>query len=134
MNMTGVEEPLADQLLAKNIRSVTDMAYAKMEDLTILRAIDDAFAVSLIEEARKTLGEDYKPVVMTAEASVETVTEATVESAGEVPVETVAEATAESAGEVAVETVSEDDQEKQVDAGDDHLGATEDNGTDGEEG
>ena len=134
LNMTGVEEPLADQLLAKNIRSVTDMAYAKMEDLTILRAIDDAFAVSLIEEARKTLGEDYKPVVMTAEASVETVTEATVESAGEVPVETVAEATAESAGEVAVETVSEDDQEKQVDAGDDHLGATEDNGTDGEEG
>ncbi len=55
LTLTGVEEPLADQLVAKNIKSLADMADAKVEDLTILRAIDDAFAVSLIEEAGKIL-------------------------------------------------------------------------------
>ncbi len=113
LNLTGVEEPLADQLLAKNIRSVTDMAYAKMEDLTILRAIDDAFAVSLIEEARRILGDDYKPVAVTAEPAGGTA--------------------AESAEEVVVETAPDDDQEKQGDAGDEH-GEREDNETDGDEG
>jgi hypothetical protein len=89
------------------------MAYAKMEDLTILRAIDDDFAVSLIEEARRILGDDYKPVVVTAEPAGETA--------------------AESAEEVAVETAPEDDQGKQGDAGDEH-GEKEDNETDGDEG
>jgi N utilization substance protein A len=113
LNLTGVEEPLADQLLAKNIRSVTDMAYAKTDDLTILRAIDDAFAISLIEEARRILGDEYKPVVVTVEPAGET--------------------TAESAEEVAVETAPDDDQSKQDDAGGEY-GEKEDNGTDGDEG
>jgi transcription termination/antitermination protein NusA len=62
LTLPGVEEPLADQLFSKNIKSMTDMANANVDDLTILRAIDDAFAISLIEEARKRLGEDYRPV------------------------------------------------------------------------
>jgi transcription termination/antitermination protein NusA len=68
LTLRGVDESLADQLFAKNIKSITDMANAKEEDLTILRAIDDAFAVSLIEEARKNLGDDYIPVVAAAGA------------------------------------------------------------------
>ena len=70
MTLSGVEEPLADQLYAKNIKSINDMAYAKVEDLTILRAIDDAFAVSLIEEARRVLGENYRPDLTVAETQV----------------------------------------------------------------
>ncbi len=104
LSLTGVEEPLADQLFAKNVKSVTDMAYANIEDLTILRAIDDAFAVSLIEEARRALGDSYKPV----------------ETSG-------------TAGEVNAEAVPEDDLEKQDDVGSDLTG-TEEPGTDGEEG
>jgi N utilization substance protein A len=55
LTLTGVEEPLADQLFAKNVKSLEDMAAAKVEDLTILRAIDDDFAVSLIDEAKEIL-------------------------------------------------------------------------------
>jgi transcription termination/antitermination protein NusA len=119
LNLTGVEEPLADQLLAKNIRSVTDMAYAKMEDLTILRAIDDAFAVSLIEEARRILGDEYKPVVVP------------VETAGEEAEETVGEVAEETGGEVAAEVGPADAEER---TGDVNPEETEDNGTDGQEG
>ena len=70
LSLPGIEEPLADQLFAKNIKSVTDMAYAKIEDLTILRAIDDAFAGSLIEEARRVLGESYQPDLTVVETQV----------------------------------------------------------------
>jgi transcription termination/antitermination protein NusA len=104
LSLSGVEEPLADQLFSKNIRSITDMAYANIEDLTILRAIDDTFAVSLIEEARRSLGESYKPVV------------ATVTTGGANP-----------------EAMPEDDHEKQLNAGTDHR-ETEENGTDGDKG
>ncbi len=55
LTLTGVEEPLADQLFAKNVKTLADMAAAKVEDLTILRAIDDDFAVSLIDEAKDIL-------------------------------------------------------------------------------
>ena len=104
LSLSGVEEPLADQLFTKNIRSINDMAYVKIEDLTILRAIDDTFAVSLIDEARRSLGDSYNPVVATGTAK-----------------------------KVDAEAVPEDDQEKQHDADTDHQ-ETEDNGTDGSEG
>jgi transcription termination/antitermination protein NusA len=104
LNLHGVEEPLADQLFAKNIKSITDMAHANVEDLTILRAIDDVFAVSLIEEARKNLGDDYIPAVATAGLTEE------------INAETVPEANPE---------------EEQSDAGVDHS-ETEDSGTDEE--
>ncbi|MDR3630843.1 MAG: transcription termination factor NusA [Desulfocapsaceae bacterium] len=76
LGLAGVEEPLADQIFAKNIKSAEDMAYAKVEDLTILRAIDDTFATALIEEARRLLGDSYQPERAAAETRVEVGAEA----------------------------------------------------------
>jgi N utilization substance protein A len=103
LTLKGVEEPLADQFFAKNIRSITDMAHAKVEDLTILRAIDDAFAISLIEEARKKLGDAYIPAAVPTEAI----------------------------GDTAPETTPEADQEKSPETGVDG-GETAESGTEGE--
>ena len=52
LSLKGVEEPLADQLLGKNFKSVVDIAGANVEDLTVLRAIDEEYAQQLIEEAK----------------------------------------------------------------------------------
>jgi N utilization substance protein A len=103
LTLKGVEEPLADQFCAKNIKSITDMAHAKVEDLTILRAIDDAFALSLIEEARKKLGDAYIPAAVPAEET----------------------------GDATLETTPEADQEKPSEAGVD-SGEPEESGTEGE--
>lgn len=50
--LKGVDESLADQLFAKGIASTLVLAESSVEDLTIIRAIDDEFALSLIEEAK----------------------------------------------------------------------------------
>ncbi len=73
LSLTGVEEPLADQLFAKNIKSLKDMADAKVEDLTILRAIDDAFAISLIKEAKELLEKTSLPHADAVETAADTV-------------------------------------------------------------
>jgi len=51
--LKGVDESLADQLFAKGIASTLVLAEKSVEDLTIIRAIDDEFAQTLIEEAKK---------------------------------------------------------------------------------
>lgn len=50
--LKGVDESLADQLFAKGITSTLVLAESSVEDLTIIRAIDDEFALALIEEAK----------------------------------------------------------------------------------
>ncbi len=50
--MNGVDEALADQLFAKGISSTLVLAEKDVDDLTIIRAIDDEFAQVLIEEAK----------------------------------------------------------------------------------
>ncbi len=49
----GIGEGLADKLFARDIKSVADMAKAAIEDLTIIRAIDDGMAEFFIETATK---------------------------------------------------------------------------------
>lgn len=49
--LEGIEEPLADQLLSKGIRSIKDLAVASVESLIVLRAIDEEFAGKLIDAA-----------------------------------------------------------------------------------
>jgi N utilization substance protein A len=56
--LNGVEEALADQLFSRNILSTAILAEAAIEDLTVLRAIGEEQAVYLIQEARKSLGQD----------------------------------------------------------------------------
>lgn len=53
----GIDEGLADQLLGKDIRSAFDLSRAAVEDLTIIRAIDDDFGLQLIEAAAKVAEE-----------------------------------------------------------------------------
>ncbi len=58
----GVEEPLADQLFSKNIHSVSDLAKASVEDLTVIRNIDDEMAQALIEAAAEILEKGDVPL------------------------------------------------------------------------
>ena len=50
--LNGVDEALADQIFAKGIISTSVLAEKDVDDLTVIRAIDDEFAQALIEEAK----------------------------------------------------------------------------------
>ena len=52
LKLKGVDETLADQLLGKGIFSSAVLATKTIEDLTVLRAIDEGFAQALIDEAK----------------------------------------------------------------------------------
>ena len=106
--LSGVDESLADQLFSKNIKSAADLSRAAVEDLIIIRAIDDDFAVQLIDAAAKvaaaTVSSDSTEV---KETLVEAGAETEVESDAEVAIEEEAEADAE----VAIEEEAEADAE-----------------------
>ncbi len=53
--LEGVEEPLADQLFAKDIKSIKDLAKANIDDLIIIRAINEEMAESLVAAADEAL-------------------------------------------------------------------------------
>jgi len=61
--LDGIEEPLADQLFAKDIKSVNDLVKTSVEDLIVLRAISEEFAESLIERGTQAIanGLSYVP-------------------------------------------------------------------------
>jgi N utilization substance protein A len=50
--LNGVDEALADQIFAKGIVSTLVLAEKSVEDLIVIRAIDEEFAQALIEEAK----------------------------------------------------------------------------------
>ncbi|MGL1931403.1 MAG: transcription termination factor NusA [Desulfotalea sp.] len=52
LGLNGVEEGLADQLLSRGILSTSILAETPVEDLTILRAINEGFAEQLIAQAK----------------------------------------------------------------------------------
>jgi N utilization substance protein A len=52
LKLQGVDESLADQLLGKNIFSTAVLAEKSVEDLIVIRSIDEEFAKRLIEEAK----------------------------------------------------------------------------------
>ncbi len=60
----GIGEALADKLFSREIKSAADLVKASIEDLTIIRAIDDEQAEFFIEAARK--------IVELSEAEAET--------------------------------------------------------------
>jgi N utilization substance protein A len=51
LGLAGVDESLADQLFGKNIVSTAILAKKSVEDLIVIRAIDEEFAMALIEAA-----------------------------------------------------------------------------------
>ena len=65
----GIEEPLADQLFAKEIKSVKDLAETDVDTLIVLRAIDDEFAQRLIDAAAEVVknGVDFESTATAAE-------------------------------------------------------------------
>jgi N utilization substance protein A len=52
LKLPGVDESLADQLFGKNIFSTAVLAEKSVDDLMVIRAIDEEFAERLIEEAK----------------------------------------------------------------------------------
>lgn len=66
----GIDETLADQLLAKEIKSAEDLSKAVTEDLVIIRAIDDDFAMQLIEAAGKAVVLDASEQIETDQETV----------------------------------------------------------------
>jgi N utilization substance protein A len=117
----GIEEPLADQLLARGIFSIERLAEAAVADLVVLRSIDEEQAQHLIETAVKMIGEGVvtvsstnesekaestDPVASGSEAEAEAEVEAEVEVDGDVVVEPEPESEPESEGE-GVETGDE---------------------------
>jgi len=66
LEIEGVDETLADQIVAKGILSVAMLARAQVEDLTVIRAIDEEFAAYLIHAAGKISGESPARVIPTA--------------------------------------------------------------------
>lgn len=53
--LEGIEEPLADQLFAKDIKSIKDLAETDVDTLIVLRAIDEEFAQALITAAGQAI-------------------------------------------------------------------------------
>ncbi len=93
--LTGVDEALADQIFAKGIVSTLTLAEKNIDDLTVIRAIDDEFALALIEEARAN------PFKIEKTAGEETVETAEIEEDGAADVEeTVAADSAEEGSEL----------------------------------
>lgn len=101
LSLDGVEEALADQLFAKGVVSILALAEKTVEDLIVLRAINEEFAEQLIGQANEKKGEFPD---LTLEEPVEEETSGEVEKAEE---------------QVTEESLKETDQEDSPVAGED---------------
>ncbi|MEJ2134821.1 MAG: transcription termination factor NusA [Desulfofustis sp.] len=75
LQVPGIDEGLADQLFSKEIKDAADLATADIEELTIIRAIDDDFGAQLIEAAVKVAEEHGLSLERTRPRAVETAAE-----------------------------------------------------------
>ena len=62
LKLKGVDETLADQLLGKGVFSTAVLANKSVEELTVLRSINEEFAQALIEQAKTVPFEHNGPV------------------------------------------------------------------------
>lgn len=79
LTIDGIEEALADQLFAKGVISIVALAEKSVEDLTVLRAINDEFAEQLITTAKEKKGEFPELVTQFEEGNTAENAEETVE-------------------------------------------------------
>ncbi|MBT8330425.1 MAG: transcription termination/antitermination protein NusA [Desulfofustis sp.] len=70
LQVPGIDEGLADQLFSKEIKSAADLGTSDIEELTIIRAIDDDFGQQLIEAAVKVAEELGLPLERTRPKAV----------------------------------------------------------------
>jgi N utilization substance protein A len=108
LKLQGVDESLADQLLGKNIFSTAVLAEKSVDDLIVIRSIDEEFAKRLIEEA-KTI-----PFVAEEEPSQEEPSQDVAEVTGEKGEAAVA--VAEEVNVVSAETIDEGEGAEETDS------------------
>ncbi|MGI9536903.1 MAG: transcription termination factor NusA [Desulfocapsaceae bacterium] len=106
LKIPGIDEGLADQLFGKEIKSAADLAVADIEELIIIRAIDDDFGQQLIEAAIKVAEELGLPLEKKEPKVQETAPE---DSDAEESVGEEAQAAEPSAQEVEADTDDKDD-------------------------
>lgn len=118
--INGIEEPLADQLLSRGVFSIEKLAEASVEDLVVIRSINDEQAQHLIETAVRMIGEGVVTAAFANESDeVDGKAEAEVEAEVEVKTEVEAEVEVEGteAGneqvEIAEEQPVEDEQKEE---------------------
>jgi len=114
LQIPGIDEGLADQFFSKDIRSAIDLSKTGVEDLTIIRSIDDEFALKLIEaaavvaESMPVQPEEVDPETdaseVSEEADVETEESEEAEASEEAAVDTEESEEAEVSEEAAVDT------------------------------
>jgi N utilization substance protein A len=103
LQIPGIDEGLADQFFAKEIKSAADLSEATIEDLTIIRSIDDDFALQLIEAA-KVVAEQFPIEREESDAEAEMDPDLNVEAEAEAGSEAEVEADSEAEVEADSET------------------------------
>ena len=106
LQVPGVDEGLADQFFSKEMKNAADLATADIEELTIIRAIDDDFAQQLIDAATKVAEELGLPLERTRPRVQESGAE---EDAAEEPTTAEAESTEPATEEVEADDAVEED-------------------------
>ncbi len=122
LTIDGIEEPLADQLLARGVFSIERLAEAAVDDLIVIRSLDEEQAQQLIDTAAKMVAEGQGTVSAAAEEDTTVESDVTEDAVTE---DTVAEAESEEAvaeGDAAVNTAAKGDVEA---TGTDEMGAEE---------
>ena len=98
-----MDESLADQLLGKNIFSTAVLAQKSIEDLIVIRSIDEEFAGRMIEEAKiipfEAKEDPREDEAETSESESET-PDAGADEEDDVPVETAREGEGEGVKEM----------------------------------
>ncbi len=80
----GIEEALADQLLARGVFSIEKLAAATVEDLIVIRSVDEEFARYLIDTAARMIADGLGTVGETADGTVSPAEDAATEESGAV--------------------------------------------------
>ncbi|BDD87792.1 transcription termination factor NusA [Desulfofustis limnaeus] len=83
LQIPGIDENLGDQLFAKGIKSVVDLTRSSVDDLTIIRSIDEDYADQLIEAAKLQAGEEALAAAEQAAAEKEAAAASATEPASE---------------------------------------------------
>ncbi len=69
--INGIEEPLADQLLARGVFSIEKLVEAAVDDLIVIRSIDEEQAQYLIDTATKMVSEGVTTASFSDESEVD---------------------------------------------------------------
>jgi transcription termination/antitermination protein NusA len=67
LTLPGVDETLADQLLSKGVASARELAGKSVEELMVIRVLDEDSAAALIVEAKKHGGAENGPTIKVSE-------------------------------------------------------------------